>query len=859
MVVGREKSLARAVDLVQSGICVDIVGSRGSGRTTFLSALRKRLEDAEWSVISVRGVASLRQHSLAALHLAGIGSAARSGSVLHETATALRAAVQRENSVVFLDDWDDLDESSWGIVESIRRETGVPIVLTRLQGLRARHTPSGLTASTLEPSYVIDMLPLRFDDMESALTSYLGGPIEASTISRIFAKSGGNIGLAISLVDATTREGLLKIRGDRGEWTAARDLWSPGLRAVLEGYLENLDAAARDAVEIIAIVGVAGIESVRQLVDWSTLELLEERSLIAFVSGGPQQLVTVVPPLLVEFFRHEPLNARRVRLTQLTLDRLGTEESMTAMLAEQQPVPTLAPEGEAMFVRLLHERARARRIVTASEWHASPSPGNAIRYISALITGGTHTNAANVERVFHGTELGGSTPPDLVAFTALRARWVAYTHNDHAAALAILRDGRQQHLGRYERLLDATEVEIGVTLGAIPEGFEERLEVTDDLPVTVRAALLETQLLILVESARFRDAKRIFRQIQDTDSADPSNMAQVLYAFALLGSGRADEALQLLLQGLDEAQGYLDIEAIQLFGSAVTLCYAHSGDHASIDDLLETIFSAGDPTPIPVGIQLTLLGVAALLAARRGHIALSERFADEATQIAAPDGPLPGQSRAWATVPIATFNGKPETAATVLWNASVELWNRGARYAAMVGLLNSLEIHPTNERFDAARAYLEEIPEAVACRAHFAYVAALREPDAAALLRAALELERVGCIGLALAACQQALTSARAGTDDPIAAEATRLDTDIRARNEPGSYDSVRFGATSTILSDRESEVARLAADGLSNKEIATRLVLSVRTVENHMNRILRKLEVTSRHELRAHADRFAL
>ncbi|MPZ86152.1 MAG: hypothetical protein GEV28_39585 [Actinophytocola sp.] len=51
-------------------------------------------------------------------------------------------------------------------------------------------------------------------------------------------------------------------------------------------------------------------------------------------------------------------------------------------------------------------------------------------------------------------------------------------------------------------------------------------------------------------------------------------------------------------------------------------------------------------------------------------------------------------------------------------------------------------------------------------------------------------------------------------------------------------------------LSPREHEVAALAAAGKSNREIATRLFLSQRTVESHVARVLRKLGGRSRRDL---------
>jgi predicted ATPase/DNA-binding CsgD family transcriptional regulator len=59
-------------------------------------------------------------------------------------------------------------------------------------------------------------------------------------------------------------------------------------------------------------------------------------------------------------------------------------------------------------------------------------------------------------------------------------------------------------------------------------------------------------------------------------------------------------------------------------------------------------------------------------------------------------------------------------------------------------------------------------------------------------------------------------------------------------------------GAGNGLLSMREAEVARLVAEGLSNKEIGSRLFISVHTVDSHVRSILNKLGVNSRAQVAA-------
>ena len=59
---------------------------------------------------------------------------------------------------------------------------------------------------------------------------------------------------------------------------------------------------------------------------------------------------------------------------------------------------------------------------------------------------------------------------------------------------------------------------------------------------------------------------------------------------------------------------------------------------------------------------------------------------------------------------------------------------------------------------------------------------------------------------------------------------------------------------TAPSLTERETEILRHVAKGLTAKQIAARLSLSHRTVENHVQATLRKLQVANRVELARYA-----
>ena len=76
---------------------------------------------------------------------------------------------------------------------------------------------------------------------------------------------------------------------------------------------------------------------------------------------------------------------------------------------------------------------------------------------------------------------------------------------------------------------------------------------------------------------------------------------------------------------------------------------------------------------------------------------------------------------------------------------------------------------------------------------------------------------------------------------------AARAASELRATGETVRK---RSPATLSELTAQETQVARLASEGLSNPEIGTRLFISARTVQYHLSKVFTKMNLTSRNQL---------
>lgn len=89
-----------------------------------------------------------------------------------------------------------------------------------------------------------------------------------------------------------------------------------------------------------------------------------------------------------------------------------------------------------------------------------------------------------------------------------------------------------------------------------------------------------------------------------------------------------------------------------------------------------------------------------------------------------------------------------------------------------------------------------------------------------------------------------------------MAAELATAELAIASARIAAAWIATRSTVEKDELSEREARVVRLIAAGHSNKEVAARLGLSVKTVETYKARSLRKLGLRSRAELVRYALR---
>ena len=615
------------------------------------------------------------------------------------------------------------------------------------------------------------------------------------------------------------------------------------------------------------MLGPAEEATARQVVPWSAVARLDDRGLLRFVDSQEQPLVVLFPPLLGDHLRQTGRGARgRDAVARISSVLNHGDPSISS----RPPRPMLgapllwssSPESAAILGRVLREHTTTRLLVYRDAWEREPTSRNTVNYLDALVSDGGHSEL--IETILASSWQASDEPEEYIAFVRCwEVSYRALVLDDPASAHTVLDRAVAddpddaplfaavcQHvrlIGPLEHsvlppwtALDQRDLDDEVERVPPPRGGIA-IQVVDVIK-TIRGELLLSEGHT-VEAARALSSVRL-------PATTPRRDADAIETLAVLCAGDITGATERSARFLDEARVSLDRGQIEPHGYVVALGLHLQGKLARLREHLTTIFAASAPAPLRPSSRAGLLAIGATLSQLEGNLPSAQSMISQMTShnLLCADLPIARPGPVAAAAEIAA--GRPPRESTsAAWRTVAALVERGHILAAVFDSARLVDLWPDEQLVSvvADRAAAGQGPLLPALGR---YLRATTQGSPDDLMQCADELHALQLNIHATRAHAAAIRHLRADRQSSRAAEeATRLRR-ILARTGEDLHLLVPSLVPAAALTARELEVARLVAAGLSNRDIAERLVVSDRTVDNHVYRIFRKLGVRSRDEI---------
>ncbi|WP_448059538.1 LuxR C-terminal-related transcriptional regulator [Cellulomonas hominis] len=806
-------------------------GDRGSGKTTVLESL---LSDA-----SRRGATGLLlrangQTAFAAL----LDHASVPTRTPDETVLAdwLGDELRARNALLLVDDVDRMDGRSLAVVRRVLGRCRCQMVASTTAD-PLHPTMSAVRAMVTERAPAeVWVPPFGFRGVSSLLASVLGAPADSGLTSAVLAQTGGNPRAAVALVTAARAAGAL--HRAEGFWVEDGTLGEVPADAVVHLFLSALDGELVAALELLAGLGPVPADVAARIVDPVVLtELVESGRLVCHDVPGIGQTLGLAPPVLARALRERVGPFRRGLLAARVATEAGPAFTPATPRHDELTAVLLADTGggrnywrwTAELAGMVHERAAADEAARRDAWLAAPTVGNANAYLALLMR---RPAADQLESVFRDTRLTDrDRAEDRLLYRYYEARWAAWRGIDGAELEALLADAGED-LGPLLELRGLKQrISRAVRDGVPAEVAAASAPVTSSCVLRGRSDVVRAGALL--EAGRPDLALRLCEDADDSD-AEPQvrHYLAALHGESLMMLDRLLEAERWERRLLDAAYADTDALGIRVHTCVLAEVLYFAGRAPAAWRVVSTGLRIGAAGPIETTYYRRGLTLGAVLQAHAGNVPLAQALVRELDKAPRPDQPLIRSLHELAHVALGLAAGDLDASAQLAWQS-------GARYAED-GLLQP-----------ALLTWAVGPPMLTPARARI--VRQAQQQASAPLLEPYLRLQLALADGDRVAVAD-ALSGARLGVAPALVRGAERF-LGLEPSPEPAVYrPDERSCAPDTgadgALSPRECEVATLARTGMSNRQIAEHLRLSVRTVENHMSRALRKLGLTRRAEL---------
>ena len=837
---------------------VVVIGDAGVGKTTLAGLCTESLPSrVQW----VTGTQTMRSIPLGVFaHFVGSTAPREPVALL---AAARKAILAQRDCVLCVDDAHLLDQLSATLLHRLAMDGSARIVAT----VRAGETAPDAITALWKDGYLrrLDLGPFTKGQCVWLIEQALGGGLEGLSADLMWEASGGNALFVRHLVEGALEAGTL--RQVRGVWQLrGRASVTSELASLLEARIEQLPDDVLHTLEVLTLCEQLDLDTLAGIVGAEAVEDAETRGLIRVAEEPHNVQVRFTHPLLGEVIRRrlglaaarrvrgelvralrkQPVlgPGQRIRLAELTLDSVEMPETALLVAAAQDAI---ALTDITLGARLAQAAVSHGGGLAASETLAR-----------ALFWQG---HAAACEETLSPFNPDAMTTEELLGWGGVRIPNLQWSIGDTEGAhqiLQVLRDRVTDPAGRL--FVDGLAAMMTMAEGHLDDALllcERVLADPRACPQTVDRAIISGTTSLALQG-RFDEVAEVAARAQQVDGDVDGlrgHMRALGEIWGLVFAGFFDAAErksadiartsspgQCLAWGMDN-----------VLASTVEVARGHF--RATVSRLEQTVavLISESTAPHSFGIGDRVWDILARLLLAQSYCALGsvEAGAKMVAELRTRLGPglagLHPQLRlteAW----LAAAQGLVSTAMTLAVDAGDMARRSGQRAIELRALHDAIRFgdHTSLQR----QVVIASDVGGRLAPVYAAHAAALANRDAADVYEAAEQFEQIGALLSAADTAAQAAVLFDAAGDRrrtmKAAAAAERLAAACGGIRTP----ALTLAAHPLPLSIREREIATLAAQGLSNRQIAERLDVSTRTVEGHIYRACTKRGLNDREEL---------
>lgn len=861
--VGRDAVVASAIHAVstarRAAPSVTLVRAPlGGGRSRCLEEIGLRLTVLGRTVHRIQGTSAATEVPFGAVaHL--LPADARTTNDPVALIGALRDVLVAGNGrpTVLIDDLPALDRATAGVIAALHGVGEIDLVAAARDG---ESVPEPLLDIVFaQTSTLVDLAPLTEQDIAVLMREVLAGPIDGAVVVLLRQRTGGNP----LFVREVTRSAL-----DAGALARIEGVWRvhgelPGSPQLRELVLSRLAVGGHllGALELLTLCDTADVRELEGMVGLEGLALLEGRGLLRLTRHDGREFAALDRPMVAEAIRMA-LPALRSRL--LLRNHLAWVEAHVpaeerdalqhAIWCLDAALPTDVKsllDGARLAGALQDSRSVLRLARPAFELHPTAEAGWLVG--DALYQMGSWAGA--LEALAMAEALPG--PPSVrVDLAVTRSNLQLWGMSDTEGALQTLTDRRAEPAMQPEnrarlsaeiasvlvyagRPADArAELEAASQSGALQLQLGAAVSLASSLTMAGRTA----EALATIDDAIARRPPLGVTGVADVDSY------LVAQAFAHAEAGNLATARTLAEEGFERA--VLGDRPLTQFWLSLMLGRVLSGTGAVATgrDWYRSARALGLHVGLTGPLRVALYGCVVTSAAL-GDLADAEQAWAEIDDLPAFGFMAP--ERALADGALAAVRGDL-SAARRCYLAGAEQAEASGHLTSAVWLLHEAARLGGGESVAERIAALATGTDSPLVAARVLHVSAMAIAELDAMRAAADAFEAVGARLGAAEACVAAAELARAaGAQRAAAGCALRAEQLMAACEGAISPGLIATSGSLQPLTEREREVAFMAVSGLTSRQIAGRLVVSQRTIGNHLQHIYDKLGVRSREELR--------